>query len=198
MKYTIDPERLIDITAPLSEDTPAWPGDTAFRRNVREEYGFSTSRIVMSAHSGTHMDAPAHRFSGGMTIDLIPASRMIMPCSVLDLTRSPEVRTEELERVDLHGRAVVFKTGVRGHLSAGAAELLLEKGALLVGIDSMSVDAAQCDDVHRTLLGAEIPILENLLLKGVEPGDYILLCIPLRIVSGDGSPCRVFLQPLIT
>ncbi len=72
----------IDITKPLSSDTVPWPGDAPFRRTEVVQGGFTVSRLRMSAHSGTHMDAPLHRIPGGMPIDMIPLDKMVLPALV--------------------------------------------------------------------------------------------------------------------
>ncbi len=197
MRFTIDPERLIDISRPLSEDTPCWPGDTPFERSSRTEYGFRTSRLVLSCHSGTHMDAPCHLESLSGSIDDISTRRMILPCIVSDCTGFESVGVNDLKGLEVAERAMLFKTG-SGSLSGDAADYLKSSGCLLVGIDSMSVDGPAADIVHRTLLGASIPIVENLLLDEVEPGEYLFMCFPLRIKSGDASPVRAFLHPRTT
>lgn len=205
MRYSIDPEKLLDVTMPLSNTTPAWPGDTRFRRESREEAGFRTSRIVMSSHSGTHMDAPAHLCRCSAAIDGITPSRLILPALVLDCTERRAVEPGLLAGLELEGRALLLKTArgqghadIReyGHLAAGTARAAVEKGICLVGIDSLSVDPPGSDASHGTLLEAGVPVVENLVLRDIPPGEYLLLCFPLRIQSGDGSPARAFLHPL--
>ncbi|MBN2586746.1 MAG: cyclase family protein [Candidatus Fermentibacteraceae bacterium] len=207
MFYTIDPEGMIDITMPLSKDTPCWPGDTPFRREVREEHGFRTSRMVMSTHSGTHMDSPAHLCRCSATIDLIPPSGLVLPALVIDLHGKVSVTAADLKNLPLDGRALLLRTAPEfppddlieyGHLTADAAQMAVEGGARLVGIDTLSVDAPDCDLAHGILLEGSIPVVENLVLGHVHPGEYLLLCFPLRIIAGDGSPVRAFLHPLMT
>jgi arylformamidase len=91
------------------------------------------------------------------------------------------------------------KTGFQANyiaLTESAAHLLVEVGVRLVGIDYLSVDAFECQDfpVHRTLLGAEVLILEGLDLRTVPPGDYELLALPLLLAHGDGAPARAILR----
>lgn len=168
----------IDITRPLSRDTEPWPGDAPFRRTEVVKGEWTISRLRMSAHSGTHMDAPLHRIPGGASIDMIPLSRMVLPAIVCDSV--PE---------HCRGVAVLLTCSVTG---TGASELV-DRGAELVGTAEMSIDRCDCDDAHLALLGAGIPVVENLLLEGVEHGRYTLVCLPLRIVGGDGSPVRAIL-----
>lgn len=168
----------IDITRPLSRETPPWPGDAPFRRTEVVKDEWTVSRLRMSAHSGTHMDAPLHRIPGGVPIDMIPLSRMVLPALVCDSV--PE---------HCGGVAVLLSRSITG----SEASVLVEKGAELVGTSEMSIDRGDCDEAHLALLGAGIPVVENLLLEGVEHGRYTLVCLPLRIVGGDGSPVRAIL-----
>ncbi len=168
----------IDITKPLSEKTEPWPGDAPFRRTEVRADGWTVSRLRMSAHSGTHMDAPLHRIEDGMPVDRIPPGRLFVP--VLVCSAVPE---------DFRGRAVLLPGGLTG----GEAARLVSGGAVLVGTSAMSIDLGDSDEAHRILLGAGVPVVENLMLDGVEPGAYGLVCLPLRIEGGDGSPVRAFL-----
>ncbi len=207
MFYMIDPEAMIDITMPLSQHTPCWPGDTPFRREMREEHGFRTSRIVMSTHSGTHMDSPAHLIRCSITIDQIPPSGLVLPALLIDLPGIESVTAGHLKDLPLAGRALLLRTAPEvpaedlmeyGHLTADAAQMAVEHGARLVGIDALSVDPPDCDLAHGILLEGSVPVIENLVLGHVHPGEYLLFCFPLRISSGDGSPVRAFLHPLLT
>lgn len=204
MVYCIDPSELIDITEPLSGGTPPWPGDTPFERSVREGHGFRTSRISMSSHSGSHMDAPSHLTDYRGTIDMVPHERMLLPAQVVLAPGSGMVDGPDLDGLELNGRALLVRSigdsdmtaGERnGHLSAGAARMAVDRGVAVAGTDSMSIDPPDSDETHRVLLGGSVYILENLRLTSVRPGSYILLCFPLRIESGDGSPVRAFLHP---
>jgi arylformamidase len=168
----------IDITRPLSAGTEPWPGDAPFRRTEVKAAGWTVSRLRMSAHSGTHMDAPRHRIEDGTTVDRIPPDRLFVPALVC--SSAPD---------DFRGRAVLLPGGVTG----AEADRLVSGGAVLVGTSSMSVDLGDSDEAHRILLGADIPVVENLMLEGVEQGAYTLVCLPLRIEGGDGSPVRAFL-----
>jgi arylformamidase len=204
MDYLIDPRGMIDVSMPLSSETVAWPGDTRFRREVREEHGFRTSKLVMSTHSGTHMDSPAHLCRCSSTIDKVPAAVLVSPAVVAHFPDTMEVTADHLMSVSFEGRALLLRTlsgkalMEYGHLTADAAQMVVEKDARLVGIDTLSIDPPGSDTAHGMLLESSIPIVENLVLDHVLPGEYLLLCFPLRIKSGDGSPVRAFLHPLIT
>lgn len=199
--YRIEPDRLIDITLPLGASTPCHPGDTPFGREARTEEGFISSRLTMSSHTGTHMDPPAHIQGERQTIDRIPPDRMILPASVLDCRGRAAIGPDLISGLDISGKALLLRTGASVGLhpdvpgmTPAAASLAVEMGVLLVGTDAISIDPPWKLDCHRILLPASIPVLENLLLDDVEEGEYLLLCFPLRIEGGDGSPIRAFLQ----
>jgi arylformamidase len=67
----------------------------------------------------------------------------------------------------------------------------------LIGVDYLSVGGFHADgpEIHRRLLTAGVWILEGLDLRGVEPGDYDLVCLPLRLAGADGAPARAMLRP---
>ncbi|MEN8209720.1 MAG: cyclase family protein [Candidatus Fermentibacteria bacterium] len=206
MDYRITPDRLIDITKPLETGIPVWPGDVRFSKETRAYGAFRTSKLTMSSHCGTHIDPPAHLSRYNTFVDDIPMNRLILPAVVVDCIAKREIDETFIESLSLEGRALILKTvadetGRQGssmeysYLSANAAELAVEKGVRIVGIDSFSVDPPDSTPVHEILLGTSIPILENLLLDDVPPGDYLLLCFPLKVMNGDGAPVRAFLQP---
>ena len=81
------------------------------------------------------------------------------------------------------------------HLTEDAARYLIDKGIRLIGIDGLTVDAPGTVAAHAALLRAGVIILETLDLSQVEPGDYQLICLPLRIAGADGAPARAVLRP---
>ena len=186
---------------PLGVTTPCYPGDTPFERRSRSEGGFSSSRLTMSSHSGTHMDSPSHLGGEGQTIDGIAAERFIVPSLLLDCRGLSAIGPDLLEGRDLSGKALLFRTGSPPGLTSGmpgmtpaAALLAVEMGVILTGTDAISIDPPGSFECHSILLPASIPILENLMLGGIEEGNYLLLCFPLPIEGGDGAPVRAFLQ----
>ncbi len=199
---------MIDITRPLSENTPFWPGDEQFKRNlITVADGFVTSGLKMSSHSGTHMDAPAHLAHCNTTVDNIPLTKLILNATVVDCGSRKAIDEDVLSGLSLQGKALLLKTvSSRSNqtdvfrnytaLTSSAAEAARDRGIALLGIDSVSVDPPDSSNAHRIFLEASIPIVENLWLSEINPGEYLLICLPLRIESGDGSPVRALLQPL--
>jgi arylformamidase len=205
--------RIIDVTLPLSADTPGYPGDPPFCLEPfhRMDQGapYNVSRLVTGTHAGTHVDAPAHFVAGGRSVDQLPLEILVGKTRVIELSAVDRIERRDLERADLRDDLrVLLKTRVSQRpregaahedavpLSADAASYLVQAGLKLVGLDCLSVDAPDSKDfaAHRALLQAGVIVIEGLDLAAVEPGDYDMTCLPLRLVGADGSPARVFLR----
>ena len=206
--------RIYDITVPLSPSLPVYPGDPeiVITPVAQLQWGdaANVSRLTLSSHTGTHLDAPRHFFQAGLAIDRIAPHVLMGParvCTFPDATT--HLTADDLRPLGLAGtQRLLFKTpnsalwertGFQTNyvaLTESAAHLLVDLGVQLVGIDYLSVDAFECQDfpVHRTLLGAGILILEGLDLRTVPPGDYELLALPLLLQDGDGAPVRAILR----
>lgn len=205
--------RLFDISEPLAAETAVFPGDTPFSREwiMRMEDGGScnVSTIRMSAHCGTHTDAPLHFDPRGDDMVAVDLSAYIGPCRVVDMPGEgdpPLIPPDALTRSLLEGtERILFRTRSRhdhrvfdeGFTAVGpsAAKKLVAAGLRLVGIDTPSMDHATARDLlaHRALCSGGVAILENLDLTGVPAGDYHLAALPLKIVGSDSSPVRAVL-----
>jgi arylformamidase len=206
----------MDVSVPLRTGIVHWPGDPepTFERISELEQGADANVTLcrMTAHTGTHMDAPAHFLPGHVPgIDAFPVDIGIGPARVVRVD-APVITRAEVEPLNPQpGERLLFRTknssspwvdtdfqtGYVG-LDASAAELLAERKIVLVGVDYLSVGVYKGDgaETHRTLLSAGIWIVEGLELTRVEPGNYEMVCLPLRIVGADGSPARVVLRPV--
>ena len=202
------PRRLIDVTLPISDKLPVWPGDPPVHVTRVGDDLPMLSGLSMSCHAGTHVDAPAHFLLGGAGVDALPLDVLIGPAWVVHfagrrlLTASmfagaaiPPGTLRLLIRSDNSDRVVEAFDPDFVALAPDAAAWLLDHGIGLVGIDGPSIEAydAPGDPVHRMLLAAGVIIVENLALAGVAPGAYELTCLPLRIAGCDGAPARVVL-----
>jgi arylformamidase len=170
------------------------------------------SRIEMTSHDGTHIDSPRHFIPGGPTIDTMAPDVTIGPCRVIEIKDEKSVTVKELESYKIKaGERIIFKTknspvvwskrqwdGKIVTISLEAAKYLAEKKIRLVGFDFISIASAEPMEnigwVHEAFLKNGIFILEALNLDGVKPGNYELICLPLRIDKGDAGPCRVLLR----
>ena len=199
-----------DITAGISEDMVIYPGDpeTRIKRVGKVEEGApaNISEYTFGSHAGTHIDPPFHLNSSGAKADEIALDALIGPAVVVEAV-TEIINAAFIERQGLRGtERVLFKTRGSGlmkesrfsedftRLDKGAAEALVRLGVRLVGIDYLSVEFGDPGlPVHRTLLGAAVAILEGLDLSRIRPGRYELVCLPLKIIGGDGAPARAVL-----
>ncbi len=156
---------------------------------------FESTCFTMSAHAGTHVDAPSHVLADGAPVGRLPLDAFIGPARVVDLPGRGEVGPDALPRRSLGAARVLFRTAGKSFLSPLAAVRLADRGALLVGTDAMSVDPDDAADlpVHRALLSRGIAVLENLDLSAAPPGDYRLIALPLSFGDLDASPVRAVL-----
>jgi arylformamidase len=208
-----------DVSLPLSPRTPVYPGDPPVRieRRLALERGDAAnlSFLSLGTHAGTHVDPPLHFLAGGAGVDALPFEALVGPARVVP---APEgVTALGAEHVQAWnpgaargpgGRRILMKSAnsarwhgagdPRGdfvHLTPGGARVLVEAGVLLFGTDGLSIEPVHHDrfPCHLALLGAGVVIVEGLDLSAVDPGEYGLVCLPLRIENGDGAPARVLL-----
>jgi arylformamidase len=149
----------------------------------------------MSSHLGTHADAPSHVLPGGASSGSLPLAPFLGPARVVELEGRGEVGPDALPRRSLGARRILFRTEGKSFLSPLAALRLAERGAILVGTDAASLDPEDAEDlpVHRALLSLGVCLLEGLDLSAVEPGDYHLIALPLKLTDLDAAPVRAVL-----
>ncbi|MFC1567428.1 cyclase family protein [Thermodesulfobacteriota bacterium] len=207
--------KMYDISLPISNDLPVWPGDPSvslmMTRSISNGDQCNVTQIQMGAHTGTHIDAPYHFLKDGATIDTIPFETFIGPCLVVDIDAEVLIEKKDFQKYDLNGHSrILIKTRnselwanninsfEKNYVSLGidAAQYLVEMKAILVGIDYLSIEAFQSDGypVHKLLLKNNITVLEGLNLSGVKSGVYELLCMPLKLQGCEGAPARVLLR----
>ncbi|MCA9562836.1 MAG: cyclase family protein [Myxococcales bacterium] len=208
----------IDISVPIDPSTLAvWPGDTlpSFEKRMALANGDSANvtNLRLGAHTGTHIDAPSHFVAGAADLESVDLARLLGECFVADLRGCAVVSAADLRQAAIPAgtKRLLLKTDNEQKnvwatqdfvedfvgLDVSAAEWLVDNEVDLVGIDYLSIQGfEQPDQVHLTILGAEIVILEGLDLTGVEPGPAELLCLPLRLVGVEASPVRALLRPV--
>ncbi|MDM5328717.1 arylformamidase [Neobacillus sp. CF12] len=205
--------KVIDISRRLENGMPVWPGDTPFQYEVSwskaESGSVNVGSLSMSAHTGTHVDAPFHFDDNGKRIIELDLDLYIGPVRVIDMTEKDSIGSKDLKDINLEGyQRVLFKTLAWKnsrefpekipYLEADLGPFLAERGIRLIGVDVPSVDPIDSKDLHahHSLNENGIHILESVLLDQVEPGDYELIALPLPLVEGDGSPVRAVLRTL--
>ncbi len=204
----------IEASVPIRDGMVHWPGDPAVEvvrvSDLERGDPATVSRLSAGVHSGTHVDAPLHYVAGAAGVDQIPVDTLIGEARAVAIRDPRAVDVPELREIDPRpGERLLFRTRNTPRcwqtdrfvedfvfITPEAARLLAERRVRLVGIDYLSVGAA--DDgaaTHRILLEAGVCIVEALDLSAVEPGTYEMLCLPLRLAGGDGAPARVLLRP---
>jgi arylformamidase len=206
----------IDISVTLRTGMVHWPDNPPVRieRMLDIEHGdaANVSTISMGSHTGTHMDAPLHFVRGGTGLDEMPFKATIGRARVIEIRDPESVKPDELRPHGIHsGERVLFKTqnsARRWHeeafiedfvyVSQEAARYLATRKVLTVGTDYLSVGGFLEDGVetHQALLQAGIWVIEGLDLARVEPGEYELICLPLKVERGDGAPARAILRSI--
>jgi arylformamidase len=206
---------IIDITALTGPRSVMWPDQDSpsrkFLSHTDRGDPSTVSQWTLSAHTGTHADARMHFIPGSWTMESLKLSRCVGPCRVVDLTHvEGHVTRADLEAAEVAGAArLLLKTRnsqdgllerdgfVEDYVAIEreAAEYLVEIGVETVGVDYLSVEPFEDKEfnTHHTLLGADVIIIEGLVLAGVEPGEYFLACLPLKLEDSDGSPARAIL-----
>lgn len=202
-----------DISLPIYGGMIVYPGDpeVAMEKASSMEDGDSSnvSVLTMGTHTGTHVDPPRHMIMGGKTVDRLSLEALIGRCFVCDMRGRSYIDSNALEGAAINhycGR-VLFRTDNSDmwgdsvfhkdytYLTPDGADWLVEKGIKLVGIDYLSVEQFHSGHhgAHLRLLNADVVIIEGIDLRSIEQGEYQLVCLPLRIKDGDGSPARAIL-----
>jgi kynurenine formamidase len=204
--------KVVDLSRSIKPGMPVYPGTEppAFTTAATiKRHGFRERTLRVSSHTGTHLDAPAHIFPRGQTLDAVPIENFLGKAVVLDFTRAGAVitpeRLEPYRRTLGNCRFVILHTGwsrlwgkeaYHGGfpvLSPDGARWVCEFDLRGLGVDAPSVDAPHSRGfpIHRLLLAKGILIVENLCnldrLLGME---FIFCCFPLKLQRAEGSPVR--------
>lgn len=206
--------RIYDITLTISNRLPVWPGDPPVQvsrvLDLARGDAVTLTHLDMGAHTGTHVDAPAHFISGGATVETLPLDVLIGPARVVHVPDVDVITAEVVATADipLQTTRVLFRTRnsnlwAQGEtefrtdfvaLSEDAARWLVAHGIRLVGVDYLSVAGFENPrPVHEILLRAGVIVVEGLDLSAIPAGEYDLVCLPLKIAGAEGAPARVVL-----
>ena len=206
----------IDVSVMLHNGVVHWPGDLPYERKMTLEIAkgaeANLSEIACSAHIGTHVDAPRHFIEGGATIETMPVTATVGRARVIEVTDPEVISIRELKaHRPGRGERILFKTRNSAQLwntdefqkryvyiAPDVAEYLVGARVQTVGVDYLSVGGFKSGgpETHRILLGAGVWIIEGLNLADIEPGDYELVCLPLKLQGSDGAPARAILRRL--
>lgn len=205
--------KLIDITLPLSKELAGWPGDAPFAfewtAEIERDSPVNIGSLRMSAHFGTHIDAPFHFNPKGATAERVRLEALCGPAVVVDAAERDCIGPDIFDEVDLAAtpRVLIRTNAWTDHrrfpnfvptLSTKAIRRLSAAGAVLLGVDVPSVDPLESKLLsnHHLLDAANIAVIESLDLREAVPGTYTLIAAPLLIAGGDAAPLRAFLIPL--
>lgn len=204
---------LIDISPPIDATIAVWPGDTPFRQTFNAEMSaggnLTLSDVRTTLHVGAHTDAASHYVADGEDIASRSLDYYVGRCNVVHVNVGGErILPRHIEGKRIDAPRVLFRTGTFpdprnwnddfASLSPELVDVLHERGVVLIGIDTPSVDPFDSKplEAHHALARHDMANLEGLVLDGVEEGEYELIALPLRIVGGDASPVRAVLRTL--
>ncbi|WP_417666356.1 arylformamidase [Roseibium sp.] len=208
--------KLIDITPSVRAGMAVFPGDApckvAQTFAIGPECPVNVTEVSFSTHCGAHADAPLHYDETGKSIDQLNLDDFVGPARVIDARGNgslcqPDEIAAQLEgvpprvllRLEDQIDPMVWPKGFRT-LAPETMELLAQKGVRLIGVDVPSVDPETSKELpsHMVAREKDLRILENLVLFHVEPGDYELIALPMKLEGLDAAPVRAVLRPLRT
>jgi kynurenine formamidase len=215
---------LVDLTHDIYAGMPQVPilpaVEVSCLFSIAEGKPLNIQKVTVATHSGSHIDAPYHAFEHGRTIDQIPLDTFVGRAAIVPIKRGggEAIPAADFENSGVRverGDILLVQTGWDArftsqdyysypYLSEEACRWMVERGVKLVALDCLSPDmplSMRPPDfaypAHRTLLGAEIPIIENLRNFGAVEGTHCrVIALPLRIRGGDGGQTRVVAEPL--
>lgn len=204
--------KLIDISWPITDKMTEYKDKKTVKLEkikTFEKDGVRESVLQCGAHTGTHIDAPAHFLKNGTTVDKIPLDTFMGLCQVLDLTEVEDgITADDLAECEIEaGDIILFKTANSSleptdpfqpdfvYLTADGAEYLVDLGVKAVGIDYLGIERNQPDHAtHTILLENEVAIIEGLRLDHVQAGVYYLCCFPMAMQGVEAAPARAILM----
>ena len=205
--------KLIDVTIPLDSNVPLYPGNTPFSleaiKRISRGVSSNVSTLHMSAHGGTHVDAPRHFFDDATGTEALPLEMLVGRARVVEVTSRKGITADDLTRFDLSEDVRVLIKTANSRLwgspefhpdyvgvTESGARYLVDHGIKVVGVDYRCVEEFKRPGApaHHLLLGGGTIVIEGLNLRDVDPGIYEMYCLPLPLVESDGAPARVVLR----
>ncbi len=211
---SISLQNIIDISPPVHEGVPVWPGSSGItlKWNLRVDRGddANLTRLDMDVHIGTHVESPLHSFFPAESIDQVPLETLIGPAVVVDCVNAEVISRAVLESLRLPSgiERLLLKTTNSNFDSTAqfqehfvglvpdGAQWIVEQGIKLVGIDYLSI--ARFGDgpaVHEILFNGGATVIEGLRLTDAMAGRYRLICLPMKLIGTEASPARAILEP---
>lgn len=203
---------IIDISVSIQEDPDNYVKEMPLIPIGREVFqGF---RMNLNVHYGTHVDAPSHKRPSTKSVEQYPLERFLLPAVVLESMDPVSVKLADVKGKDIaEGCAVLLKTensrsgrskrlpykGAHVYIEPDALQYLIDRGAALVGFDSphgeQDAEHIECQEcpVHTRMFDNDRIILESVDLSEVEPGEYFLIALPVKLPGVNASPVRAVL-----
>jgi kynurenine formamidase len=204
---------IIDLSQNIDKKMSVYPGTKKpiidQIHNIEKE-GYRESEFIISSHTGTHIDAPAHMLNDGAYLDQLSLEHFFGKATILDFSmfsnrliakKDLALFKDKIDNTDFlliktnwskyFGQEMYFKGFPT--LTEEAAKWLSQFKLKGIGIDAISIDTMDTVDfeVHRALLGKDIIIIENLTnLDAVIDENFILSIMPIKYENADGSPVR--------
>ena len=178
-----------------------WPGDPTPERSVLADISkgdiINLTAFSMCAHNGTHIDAPAHFLKDGKTIEQLDPAAFVGDCYVA--RHEGEVTAADaaaiLQKAAAMGASERILIGGKATVTEAAARVFANAAILLIGNESQTVGPENTPmAVHLILLGADVVLLEGVVLSHVPEGKYFLTAVPLNLGGCEGAPCRAMLM----
>jgi len=207
--------KIHDISMTIEGGMVSWPGDGPVRinrvRSMDEGERLNQSRLDLSAHTGTHIDAPVHFLKGAGGVDSLPLEVLMGPALVVHIAGVRAIGASHLEGANLPRateRLLLKTDNVKlrdqsgfsqefSYITPDGSRFLIDHGIRLVGIDYLSIaEFGSGEAVHKALLSEGVVIIEGLDLAEVMPGHYRLTALPLKVKMCDGAPARVVLEQM--
>lgn len=207
--------KIFDVTVPIKNFMPVWPGDPQVDIHlvsfIEKGGEANVTSIQMSAHTGTHIDAPKHFINSGTAIEAMDLTTLLGEVEVIEIDiRVNQIDTLILKKLERSRwpQRVIFKTNNSylrllekdffyqnfTALLPDAADYLVQNGVKLVGIDYLSIAPFENGyETHLILLKKEVIVIEGLNLADISPGIYDLVALPILLEGADGAPARVLL-----
>jgi arylformamidase len=212
-------QKIIDISRTLHETTAVWPGDipyslTPVMQIANGDSVVNVTRLNMSSHMATHMDAPYHFHDEGQKVHELDLSRYWGVAQLVTVHKAAgALLPEDFAHVDLRlAPRLLVRSRASGqdptqfhhdyvYPSPALADFLGQQGIILYGADAPSMDASDSKtlDGHHALLRNDIMIVEGLDFTAVDKngdGLYEFVALPLKLHNGDGSPIRAALKKI--
>ena len=208
-------KKIYDISLTITPGMPVWPGQPGVKlvriEKIEDGANANVSKVEMSVHTGTHVDAPYHFLNHEKTVEALPLDVMMGAAQVIELPDSCAVIDADILKtapIQTRLERILFKTRNSHYweqklsefqtdfvgLSDDGAQFLVDHGIRLVGIDYLSIAPYKHSrPTHETLLKSNVVILEGVNLTGVPAGNYELICLPMKLGGSDGAPARVVL-----